>query len=89
MTLEPYDGDRIDTLALRIFDCAAAVRALAITARNEGIDAVYLHDKKALEFLARLEEWIHKAEANLQISVRRAQGARRARQSGATSKSGS
>lgn len=79
MTLEPYTPQRIDQLALRVFDCAAALRAIATQARQEEVEPLDLHDKKALEYLARLEDWIHKAEGTLQVNVRRAQGKRRAK----------
>lgn len=79
MTLEPYTPRRLDELAMRLFDAAASVRQLSVRALSEGIDALDLHDKKTLEFLTRIEDWIHRAEANLQFAARRAQGARRAK----------
>lgn len=78
MTLEAYSADRLDELALRMLDCASQVRALANQARAEEVGPIELHDKKALEFLARLEDWIHKSEGTLAVAVRRAQGRRKA-----------
>lgn len=79
MTLERYTPAQLDHLALRLLDTAAAVRQLSARARVEGLEQVELHDKKALEFIARLEDWIHRAEANVQLAIRRTQGARRAK----------
>jgi Xaa-Pro aminopeptidase len=79
MTRETYSPDRIDRLALRVFDCAADLRAIAEQMRSEQLDALVLHDKKALEYLARLEDWIHKGHAVFQVEARRARGQRRAR----------
>lgn len=80
MTLETYNPRRLDELALRLFDSAAAIRQLALRATAEGITSVDLHDKKVLEYIGRIEDWIHRSEATIQLAARRAQGARRAKE---------
>ena len=74
MTLETYEPARIDALSLRLLDVAVALRQISRLARDEGLDEVPLHDRKAQEWLARLEEWAHDADAR----VRRAALSRRA-----------
>lgn len=66
MTLISYDGDRLDQLSLRVFDVAATLRGMAATARAEGL-SMSMHDKKALEWLANLEAWAKKVEADLNV----------------------
>ncbi len=51
---------------------------MARRSRDEQLGVVSLHDKKALDWIARLEEWAHKTEADLEVQVRKAQGQRKA-----------
>lgn len=74
MTLEPYNPDRIDQLALRVLDVCARLRAMAQTCREQQLPAIDLHDRKALEWLAKMEEWAVDAES----AVFRAQGKQKA-----------
>ena len=46
--------------------------------RGESIDEFQLHDKKALEWLAHLEEWVQKSEADIELALLRQRGTRRA-----------
>jgi hypothetical protein len=69
MTLEPYTPDRLDALALRALDLCARVRNLALTSRSEHLPRVELHDRKALEWLEKLEQWAIVAEAELHKQV--------------------
>jgi hypothetical protein len=39
---------------------------------------VSLHDKKALDWIARLEEWAHKTAGDLEVQVLKARGQRKA-----------
>ncbi|MBL9125423.1 MAG: hypothetical protein JNG90_17425 [Planctomycetaceae bacterium] len=78
MTLEPYTAERLDHLALRALDQAAALRRMASTMRQEQVETFVVHDRKALEWLARLDDWCQKTEAGLEVAVRRTRGARRA-----------
>jgi hypothetical protein len=78
MTLEPYDPDRLDALALRTLDVCARLRNLARASREEGLPAVELHDRKALEWLEKLEDWAIVAEADLHKQIFRAKGDRTA-----------
>jgi hypothetical protein len=80
MTLEPYDSDRLDALALRLLDLCGRVRAMACESREEQLQRLDLHDRKALEWLEKFEEWLHTAEGALKRSVRKSRGDRLARQ---------
>jgi hypothetical protein len=78
MTLEPYGPERLDELALRLLDVCAKLRGMARRSRDEQLGAILLHDKKALDWIARLEEWAHKTEADLEVQVLKARGQRKA-----------
>jgi hypothetical protein len=79
MTLVPYDPDRLDALSLRTLDLCARLRNLARTSREEQLPTVDLHDRKALEWLEKLEEWAISAEAELHRRVQLAKGTRLAK----------
>jgi len=82
MTLRAYDPKQLDQMALRILDLAATVRQMANRSREFGIVDFPLHDKKAQEWCAHLEQWALKTQADLEVkilqrkTVRRARGAR-------------
>jgi len=78
MTLELYSPDRLDQLALRVADILCCVRKMADRARQEAVPDFPLHDKKALEWIAKLEHWAHKAEAEVEMRIIKQRGARRA-----------
>lgn len=80
MTLEPYDPNRLDALALRMLDLCGRVRAMARQSRDEELDCLELHDRKALEYLDHFEAWLYKAEAELPLAVMKNRGRRHARQ---------
>jgi hypothetical protein len=80
MTLEPYRPDRLDALALRVLDLAAQVRRMAQVVRENELAAVELHDRKALEWIEKLEKWGVGAEADLHRQALLAKSARKARQ---------
>jgi len=78
MTLEHYTPDRLDQLALRLLDVCSQVRDMAERAREQQLEPFPLHDKKALEWLVRLEEWAQKSAADFELALVRNRGARRA-----------
>lgn len=78
MTLEAYGPDRLDQLALRLLDVCAQLRGMARRSREEQLGTVALHDKKALEWIARLEEWSVKTAADLEVQVHKTSGQRKA-----------
>lgn len=73
MTLEAYDADQLDQLALRVFDLAAVLRKMAETQRKKSLGEFLLHDKKAVEWIARLEQWARRADAEMQMQQIRVQ----------------
>jgi len=82
MTLQPYDFRKLDQFALQLLDVAAMVREMANNCREHGIDDLALHDKKAQEWCARLDDWAHKARAELDVRIRQDRARRRAVKSG-------
>lgn len=68
MTLIPYDPGRLDDLAWRIFDLAVVYRNLAQRCRQEGIPSLTLHDKKATEWLGKLEFWAHESAQKMSLA---------------------
>jgi hypothetical protein len=78
MTLQRYSPDKLDQFALRLLDLAAMMRTMANISREHGIVDLALHDKKACEWSAKLEDWLHKAEADLDVRVRQDRARRRA-----------
>ncbi len=81
MTLEPYDPDRLDQMSLRLLDLCSRVRAMARKCREDELAPVELHDRKALEWLEKFEDWLFRAEGELGRSALKTRGERRARQS--------
>ncbi|OHB69301.1 MAG: hypothetical protein A2V70_08530 [Planctomycetes bacterium RBG_13_63_9] len=78
MTLQPYGPEQLDQFALRLLDLAAAMRAMANDSREHEVSDVALHDKKALEWLSRLDDWADKVRADLEVKVRQSRAKRRA-----------
>ena len=79
MTLEPYNPDRLDALSLRLLDLCARVRAMGRLSRDQQVDRLELHDRKALEYLDKFEEWLYKAEAELPRALMKHKGRAHAR----------
>ena len=69
MTLQTYDPQKLDRFALRLLDLAAIVRQMANQSREYGIADLALHDKKALEWCAKLEQWARKTQADLEVRI--------------------
>ncbi len=78
MTLQQYDPQKLDQLTLQLFDLAAVMREMANISREHGITEFALHDKKAKEWCAKLEDWVHKTRADLEVKIRQARARRRA-----------
>ncbi len=79
MTLQTYDPQQVDQLALRLLDLAAIVREMANRSREHGIAEFALHDKKALEWCAKLERWARKTQADLEVRILEERAERRGR----------
>ena len=80
MTLEPYDPERLDGMSLRVLDLCARLRNLAQKSRQEQLPPIGLNDRKALEWLDKLEEWLVRAEGEVNRHVHNTHGERRAHQ---------
>lgn len=78
MTLQPYGPEELDQFALRLLDLAVIVREMANSSREHGITDLALHDKKAQEWCSRLDDWAHRAQADLEVKIRQARARRRA-----------
>ena len=76
MTLKPYDADELDQLALRILDISHEIRRIALAKRDAPELKLAMHEKKALEWIARLEQWAADARARLEMATVRHRGAR-------------
>ena len=79
MTLQTYDPHKLDQFALRLLDLAAIVRQMANQSREYGIADLALHDKKALEWCAKLEQWADKTQADLEVRILQDKAERRGR----------
>jgi len=82
MTLQPYGPEQLDQFALRLLDLAAVVREMAHESREHEVTDLALHDKKALEWCGRLDDWVHRAKADLEVRIRQARARRRAMSAG-------
>ena len=86
MTLQTYSVERMDELSLRMLDLAAAMRQTAVLCRENDMEDFPLHDKKALEWLAQLEQWCHEGVGKVQAHVVSQKAVQRALQSAAGAK---
>ena len=82
MTLKPYDPAMLDQFALRLLDLAALMRSMARSSREHQIHDFALHDKKANEWIANLERWAQRSQAELEMRLIEARAARRALSAG-------
>ncbi|MBX3414421.1 MAG: hypothetical protein KF708_17165 [Pirellulales bacterium] len=78
MTLEVYDPEKLDQWALRVLDVAANLRHMANQCRENDLAGPVLHDKKASEWLAKLEQWSQQATAHVHLRAVQARAQRRA-----------
>ena len=79
MTLQTYTPQQLDQFALRLLDLAAIVRQVANQSREHGIADLPVHDKKALEWCVKLEQWAHKTRADLEVRILQEKAERRGR----------
>jgi hypothetical protein len=79
MTLETYNPHQLDQLALRLLDVASIVRQMANHSREYGIADLALHDKKALEWVTKLEQWARRTQADLEVRILEDKAAQRGR----------
>jgi len=70
MTLEQYTPEKFDQLALRLFDLAAKLREVANGARQNGVESLPVHDKKALLWIENLEQWVKKTHITCEVLTR-------------------
>jgi len=77
MTLQTYDPQKLDQFALRLLDLASIVRQMAAQSREYGIADLALHDKKALEWCANLEQWARKTQVDLEVRILQDKASRR------------
>jgi hypothetical protein len=78
MTRNPYDPPKLDQVALRLLDLAATIRQMALRAREFPVQGFALHDKKASEWVAKLERWAQKSAAELEMRILEARAQQRA-----------
>jgi len=79
MTLQDYDPKKLDQFALRLLDVAALIRQTANRSREHGVADLAVHDKKASEWCAKLEQWSHKTRADLEVKILQNTAERRGR----------
>ena len=79
MTRESYDPEQIDALTLRVLALCSRLQALASRSRASQLESIPLHDRKALEWIEKLEHWLHKAEAEAELAIIKNRGAERAK----------
>lgn len=79
MTREAYSPDHLDQLALRFLDIAAVLRKMSISTKENDVSSIDLNDRKAREYLDRLELWAHKSAADLDRKILAQRGAKRAK----------
>ena len=78
MTLQPYDAQRLDDIALRLLDLAGSVRQLSALCRENDLSTVQIHDKKAQEWIAKLDDRARDADSRLQTALIRKKALERA-----------
>ena len=80
MTLQAYDPNKLDDLALRVLDISCIFRSMAGKARADQPPKLNLQDRKAHEWLNNLEQWARKSEAELEMAILRHRGAAKAQE---------
>ncbi len=79
MTLQPYDVQKLDSLAIRLLDLAAIAREMSMICGEYDIQTFALHDKKAREWWENLDRWLRKARAELEMKAIDARATQRAK----------
>jgi len=70
MTLQTYSPEKMEKLALRLFDISAQLRGIAQDLRANQLEELRLNDKKALSWCENLEIWALKNRNNLDLVLR-------------------
>ncbi len=78
MTLKPFSADDLDQLALRILDISCQLRQMSAAKRSTPELELAVHEKKALEWLAHLENWAADAKMRLEMAKIKHRGVRAA-----------
>jgi hypothetical protein len=78
MTLQSYDPEKLDDLALRVLDISCIFRTMAAKARADQPPKLTLQDRKAHEWLTNLEQWARKAESELEMAIFKTRGTAKA-----------
>lgn len=71
MTIKIYTPDKLDQLALRLFDVAADIRSMAKRLNQSELDDIPLNDKKAMLLLDEMEMWALKSKSKIEIHLRK------------------
>ena len=79
MTLQPYTPERLDELALQLLDLASAARGMASRCRDNELERLEIHDRKANEWIANLEQWMAKSASEIEVQIIRSKAERRAK----------
>lgn len=66
MTLNRYDADDLDEVAMAILDVASNVRNMSKICRTTAIRDVQINDRKAREWIEKLNDWSRKALSDLE-----------------------
>jgi len=69
MTYNRYSPEKLDQLVLRLFDIAAVLRDISLSARKMKLDDIPIHDRKAALWCDQLEQWASKSRIALEITA--------------------
>ena len=79
MTLQTYDAEKLDSLALQLLDLAVTARKMSTLCSEYDIQIFALHDKKARQWWGNLDRWLRKARAELEMMAIDARATQRAK----------
>ncbi len=71
MTIELYNAEKLDQFAMRLFDVAADVRAMARQLSQSEVEEIPLNDKRVQIHLDEIENWAIRSRSKLEIQLRR------------------
>jgi hypothetical protein len=74
MTLEPYDSQELDRLALRLLDISGKIRSMSLVVSDAPHLAGGLHGRKARQWITQLERWAAESAARLEVALLLAKG---------------
>jgi hypothetical protein len=78
LAISPYTPEQLDQVALRLLDICAKLRSIAQESRSQGSAEIPVHDKKALEWIGKLEQWAAKSQRDFELAQFRQRGAQAA-----------